>query len=739
MFKNTLPRIISIILCLLFFLVIEKSEANHISSPKEIQQIVITIGTIPSPLCAGDTVKIPYSFIGGKTILGNRFTVYLSDSAGGFSKPTQIGNVLDTSTIGTITVVIPLNTPSDTRYRFRVGSTLPNITGADNGFDVQIKAAPRVAILRNDTTCLNSTQLITGVTVSNYETLLWSTRTDGSFSSPTTLTTTYTHGPNEGTKGYVYLILTATSSCGSKCDSVKLIINKPPTVNASNDTLICWWRKLVLKKASASNYDSLRWTTSGGGKFDNAYLLHSTYTPDTNDYKAGAVTLTLTAYKNTCFPVSDNMTVTFKSMLYAFAGLNDTICVGVPSVNLSSSVLLNYDSLLWSTSGTGTFDNKKIEHPTYTVSKSDTTRGYANLILTTYTSSCGIYYDTMRLSIFSLPHLYAGKDTIICQLDTFKIKTARADNYQTAKWTTTGFGHFVNPNTLYASYIPSTLDASLDTVRLIVTIGSQCAKGLTDTMYIKVHNKANPNLADSTVGCMGQELKIMAEGNITKYWSYKWSNGITFPTVAIVADVSKKYKVTVTNVCGSVVDSIQIQVHPTPELVVCKDTTIDFMFPAQLWAIGGASYTWTPSIGLNDTTINNPLANPANSTKYYVTAWDELHGCAVRDSVNVNVFIRDYQIYLPSAFTPNKGGGDGQNDVFRPLPLGLFGFRNYKMEIYNRWGKMIFESTNPSEGWDGYEHKNNTPYDIDAYLYKVTAVDPYNIIHVKTGSVVLLK
>ena len=195
--------------------------------------------------------------------------------------------------------------------------------------------------------------------------------------------------------------------------------------------------------------------------------------------------------------------------------------------------------------------------------------------------------------------------------------------------------------------------------------------------------------------------------------------------MAILPIDTKQYWVTVTNACGSSVDSVLVYVRPTPELEICSDTTIDYMFPAQLWATGGVTYEWSPFDGLNNPYLENPSANPSQTTVYYVTAWDSLHVCGVSDSVTVTVFVRDYDIYLPSAFSPNKNGGDGNNDVFRALPLGLFGLSNFKMEIYNRWGQLIFESTNPLIGWNGKNAEKNQPHDIDGYLYKVSATDPY--------------
>ena len=52
---------------------------------------------------------------------------------------------------------------------------------------------------------------------------------------------------------------------------------------------------------------------------------------------------------------------------------------------------------------------------------------------------------------------------------------------------------------------------------------------------------------------------------------------------------------------------------------------------------------------------------------------------------------------VPHAFTPNN---DGLNDTFRPI-VDYERVRMFNMAVYNHWGQLIFETTNPAEGWDG--------------------------------------
>ncbi len=86
--------------------------------------------------------------------------------------------------------------------------------------------------------------------------------------------------------------------------------------------------------------------------------------------------------------------------------------------------------------------------------------------------------------------------------------------------------------------------------------------------------------------------------------------------------------------------------------------------------------------------------------------------------------------FLPNAFTPN---GDGENDVFR---IRGYSGDSYSMLIYNQWGDLLFQSTNPADGWDGY--RNNLPVDLGTYVYLVEISSPLGTKQL-SGHVTLLR
>lgn len=104
---------------------------------------LLAAGIIPSPICAGATISVPY--ISTTTFnTGNVFTAQLSDAAGSFVSSVNIGTVSSTATSGTITSIIPVVTPIGTNYRIRVNSSNPAITGSwSNDFSVHPAPLPQ--------------------------------------------------------------------------------------------------------------------------------------------------------------------------------------------------------------------------------------------------------------------------------------------------------------------------------------------------------------------------------------------------------------------------------------------------------------------------------------------------------------------------------------------------------------------------------------------------------------------
>lgn len=99
-------------------------------------------------------------------------------------------------------------------------------------------------------------------------------------------------------------------------------------------------------------------------------------------------------------------------------------------------------------------------------------------------------------------------------------------------------------------------------------------------------------------------------------------------------------------------------------------------------------------------------------------------------------------IIFPNAFTPNPGGGNGgaydpnqvTNDVFFPI---FDGVTDYHLQIFSRWGELLFESFDTDIGWDGYYRGN--PCQQDVYVWKVEGRYSDGSRFSKAGDVTLLR
>ena len=112
----------------------------------------------------------------------------------------------------------------------------------------------------------------------------------------------------------------------------------------------------------------------------------------------------------------------------------------------------------------------------------------------------------------------------------------------------------------------------------------------------------------------------------------------------------------------------------------------------------------------NDKDIRYTFSEPGS---YRVVCSVNNATCA-SDSMEVTVAVAESYLAVPNAFTPN---GDGKNDEFRVAYRSL---RDFHIWVYNRWGKLVYESTDPAKGWDG--NINGRPAAEGAYFYVVRAM-----------------
>ena len=101
-------------------------------------------------------------------------------------------------------------------------------------------------------------------------------------------------------------------------------------------------------------------------------------------------------------------------------------------------------------------------------------------------------------------------------------------------------------------------------------------------------------------------------------------------------------------------------------------------------------------------------------TDLYVAEITEL-GCTSRDSIFVSFENCEECLLFPNVFSPS---GDGRNDVFQPVRNCEIEIVSFELEVYNRWGTNVFQSTDIQFGWDGTF--DNDPSITEVYAWKST-------------------
>jgi len=93
----------------------------------------------------------------------------------------------------------------------------------------------------------------------------------------------------------------------------------------------------------------------------------------------------------------------------------------------------------------------------------------------------------------------------------------------------------------------------------------------------------------------------------------------------------------------------------------------------------------------------------------------------------------EYSLYIPNAFTPN---GDGLNDMFQIKGVGI---SDFEMSVFDRWGILLFQSTDPLKGWTGHHLETYQPVMQGVYVFKVDVKDIWNKYHSVVGRVHLIR
>lgn len=232
-------------------------------------------------------------------------------------------------------------------------------------------------------------------------------------------------------------------------------------------------------------------------------------------------------------------------------------------------------------------------------------------------------------------------------------------------------------------------------------------------------------LSNDTLICQGDTILLVANGSglYSNIWDPVYNAIAPYDTTSIFVHPNEDYRYhvhlefTAGGGCG----------YDTSMMVHVSRITADagpdrFVADGAYTVLGGPklsmgqefSYLWTPLTYLDGITIPNPTCTPKDIQFYVLQVTNDSTGCVRTDTVIVKTECTD--IHLPNAFNP-------VSDIAANRNFGLINSNIVKLEyfkIFNRWGQLVFETTDPGKKWDG-TYKNielqpdNYVWIIDGY------------------------
>ncbi len=506
-----------------------------------------------------------------------------------------------------------------------------------------------------------------------------------------------------------------------------------PAFNIADTTTIC--PPIETKFTfGGSDYESFYWDFGDGS---TSSLTNPTHFY--NNYGQFVAKLYLVGYGGCLDSISDTINVynpyTNTSILYNANPTCDTLTVDFSITTPPSTTFTFYF-------GDGAQDNtqtKKLRHfyntPNY----------YAPSLVLNDQQGCQVGIGgPSTIRVIGVPVLFGMDRNKFCdQGDVYftDYTIQRQDPIRTRTWTFGDGNSSTDRDPIHRFTQPGTFE-----VRLTMTTEAGCTSYLADT--VRVYRTPTPQIISKDFVCINDILDLQSALSVPDTAiTWKWdlagggsstSNPQTSATWAQAGNYTLQLEAT--NLLGCKNNtSKNILVPPTPAIDMGKDPVIVVGSGVTMPVTYGPDvikYTWSPPTNLGCTDCPTPFANPKFNTKYNVKVEDK-YGCINNKDITITVICNEKNYFIPNTFSPN---GDGHNDRFYPRGSSITRISN--MQIFNRWGELVFEKHNfsandASAGWDGtYKGK---PANQDVYVYIIEFICENASIVPFKGNVMLVR
>jgi gliding motility-associated-like protein len=321
------------------------------------------------------------------------------------------------------------------------------------------------------------------------------------------------------------------------------------------------------------------------------------------------------------------------------------------------------------------------------------------------------FLDSILLNVFPLPEIEIGTGRKICSGDIVNI-TAEAPTATGIFWSPAEGLSSTTNRIIQAAPIENTVYTAS------ITDANGCVNS--DSVLIEVFNKVQFHLDSITSICKGEivilkpTVTVASDANIQYQWlPAERFNDAHADSQSIMPRYSGNYQLVISSGnCIPDTQSFYIHVHEGPSVILnAPDFVVaNEIFEVSADATGAEMYHWvydTVSVSNYENTVSASIIQP---TMFAVKVTDEYNCSAMQYRMVKVIASCGDDIFIPNAFTPN---GDEMNDKLCIRSLEMQAIKIFR--IFNRWGELVFETTDINHCWDGYfKGKIVNP---DVYVY----------------------
>lgn len=520
------------------------------------------------------------------------------------------------------------------------------------------------------------------------------------------------------TTNYVICATLVGSGCVPKCDTILVTVNQPPNVFIGNDTILCQGMSIPFNPIiSPLQPYTYTWSATGPVTMTSTSIPNPVAT--FNNTGNAQLILKVDPQAVGC-EGADTMNVQVLPNDITLVNSDTIVCQGSTiQIIVIGHPLFDYN---WSP---GTYlNNSNTQNP---ISIPDSSISYT--VVATY-PGCTPMIKSFDVEVQPVPVINAGADRIMCDFDTVRLYVDVEP-----KWYPNYSFNWSPSVDLNNGSIQNPVFSGHGNTNFQVIVSSPIGCSDTDLVLVTVYPTefADVTPEESSI-CPHDSVKFNVVGGVSAIWRPGFLLDDSTSLTPLAKPISSTtYTVYTTSNLGCVdTDLVRINVSADAIIDAGEDVTIYPGEQVELSASGNCSYfTWFPNYHLSSIQISNPIASPPITTKYFVTATTEF-GCAISDSVIVRVSPETI-LDIPNAFSP--GSGTSVNDEIKIIKRGLATLKYFR--IYNRWGQMIFETTDIEKGWNG--RFKDQPQPLGTYVYIIEAITSTGKPFYKQGNITLIR